>query len=206
MAFLTTATLSWFDDGCCDVKYLDLWANEAASFTPGQVLDTSWQQDHHEVWLGHDGNGRLFQHAAQLLLHYLFYPPTLLTPTSDFTLGKRSMRTGDMIIQRIHLAAIWKYHLLDVIGVNRIYEVTQEPRLCGFKYITLAPHITEGEWAVNIKWHPDGNLILSLEATSRPAAKEPQRNHKFIRTMQKKAYQQGIKHFKKRLAESPYQP
>lgn len=203
MSFLTTSTLSWFNDGCCDVKYLDIWANEPASFTPGQVLDASWRQDRHEVWLGLDENGRLFHQAAQLLLHYQFYPPALLTPTSDFTLENRPLQTGDLIIQRVHLAAIRQYHLLDVIGVNRVYQVIQEPHFCGFTYITLAPHITEGKWAIHITWRPDGNLILSMEATSRPSPEEPQRNHKFIRAMQKKAHHQGIIHFKKLLTESP---
>ncbi len=199
MDFLTTATLSWFNDGCCDIKYLDIWANEPTSYTPGQALDDSWYRDEQELSLGQDHDGRLFQHAAHLLLHYQFYPPHLLTHTSDFSLDERPMQIGDLLLQRMHLVTLRRFPLLDVLGLTRIHQVTQEPRHCGFTHITLTPHPQEGEWSAHLTWQPNGELLLTLKAISHPRPQEPRRNHQLLRRLQKSAHQQGLNYFKKQL-------
>lgn len=92
MKFLTTAKLNWFDDGCCDVKYLDIWNDTAVSYQPGQPIDTGWHIDSYELELGVDEDGRLFRKAADLLMRYQFYP-TMSSATSAIlacgTAGRR---------------------------------------------------------------------------------------------------------------------
>ena len=100
---LTTAKLNWFNDGCCDVIYLDLWDKASLNFHPDLPIDNSWHYDHYEHIIGHDSSGQLFEAAANLLLNYQFYPTSIISPTSDFSLNERRARLGDRIVQRIHI-------------------------------------------------------------------------------------------------------
>ncbi len=200
MRILTTATTNWFDDGCCDVKYLDLWRNTPLSFTSGQTNGFGWHTDRHDVFLLNDPNGRIFQKAANLLLRYQFYPDTMLSHYGDFDLGNgRPMQVGDRIVQRIHLARLFGRPLLDVIGLTEVTQVIVEPRRRGFAYATAVPHVEQGQWSVQVLWNDNGDLTLTLNAISRPAPQEPTRNHSIMRFLQKKAHQAGIAHFKKLL-------
>ncbi|MCA9932875.1 MAG: DUF1990 family protein [Ardenticatenaceae bacterium] len=167
---------------------------------PGQHIDASWQQDQYEVLLAHDGNGRIFQRAANLLLNYQFYPPNTLAQTSDFSLEKRPMRIGDRVIQRIKVATLRRRAILDIIGITEIHNIINTPRCCGFTYVTVRPHIAEGEWSAQVAWQENGNLILKIAAISRPAPQEPTRNLTFIRTRQLAMHQCGIAYFRKLLA------
>ena len=81
MKLLTTAKLDWLDDGCCDVKYLDIWNNAPLSYQQGQPIDDSWHVDTYELSLGVDKDGRLFKNAADQLMRYQFYPDDLLSHT-----------------------------------------------------------------------------------------------------------------------------
>ena len=103
MKFITTATLSWFNDGCCDVRYLDEWVNEPLSYELGQPTDKSWHQDQHEVLLAHDPDGMFFERAASLLMRYKFYPEQVMSHVSDADLAERPLRVGERIAQRIHI-------------------------------------------------------------------------------------------------------
>jgi len=94
MKFLTTATLDWFDDGCCDVKYLDIWQEAPLNYQPGINQDASrqngeWQTDRYETTLGNDQDGRLFHRAIDHLMRYQFYPQEIMNHTSDFGLHDR---------------------------------------------------------------------------------------------------------------------
>lgn len=196
MKFLTTAKLNWFDDGCCDVKYLDIWNNTALSYQPGQPLDASWHEDNYELALGMDEDGRIFRKAADLLMRYQFYPHDVLSHVSDFGLWNRWAQVGDRIVQRIHLFSLFGKPVLDVIAMNEVREVITEPRRYGFTYVTVATHVEQGEWTACLDWAPDNQLRLSVHAISRPTPEEPARNYSFMRTLQKSAHQRGLNHFK----------
>jgi uncharacterized protein (UPF0548 family) len=196
MKFLTTAQLNWFDDGCCDVKYLDIWNAAPISYHPGQPIDDSWHIDTYERSLGQDENGRLFRKASDLLMRYQFYPDDVLNHVSDFSLWDRWAQVGDRIVQRIHLISLFGKPILDVVAMNEISDIITEPRRYGFTYVTVANHVEQGEWRACIDWREDGELLLTVKVISKPVAAEPARNHRFMRTLQKSAHQRGLQNFK----------
>ncbi len=203
MAFLTNATLSWFSTPCCDVKYLDEWHHIPVNYFPKKTDTTEWHHDFHEVVIGHDEDGRLFQHAADQLMRYHFYPLDLVEHVSTFSLDERWAEVGDRIVQRIHLLGKGKNgrSLLDVISMTEISETVTESNRCGFTYITVATHVEQGEWGVYIERRPNNDLVLTLRATSRPIPQEPQRNYPFMRALQKRAHQLGIRQFQATVAK-----
>ena len=196
MKFLTTAKLNWFDDGCCDVKYLDIWNGTALSYQPGQAIDASWHVDSYELALGLDEDGRLFRKAADRLMRYQFYPPDVLSHVSDFGLWNRWAQVGDRIVQRIHLFSLFGKPVVDVIAMNEVRQVITEPRRYGFTYVTVETHVEQGEWSACLEWASDNQLRLTVKAISRPTPEEPARNYNFMRTLQKSAHQRGLQYFK----------
>ena len=196
MKLLTTAKLSWFDDGCCDVKYLDIWDKAPLSYQPGQPLDDSWHIDKYTLSLGHDADGRLFQKAKDLLMCYQFYPEDLLSHTSDFSLWEREAQVGDRIVQRIHIFSLFGKPVVDVVTMNEVHDVIDEPRCYGFTLVTVGQHVEQGEWSAYLDWHDEGELSLTIKAISKPVSAEPTRNHGFMRARQKAAHQRGLQNFK----------
>lgn len=196
MKLFTTAKLNWFDDGCCDVKYLDIWNDAPLSYRFGQPVDKSWHVDEYELLLGVDEDGRLFRKAADLLMRYQFYPHDVLNHVSDFGLWNRWVQEGDRIVQRIHLLQLFGKPVLDVIGMNEVCQVVTEPRRYGFTYVTVDTHVEQGEWAAHVAWREDGEVVLTVKSISRPAPEEPTRNHSFMRSLQKSAHQRGLDQFR----------
>jgi uncharacterized protein (UPF0548 family) len=194
-SFLTTATVTWFDDGCCDVKYLDEWHGVPLSYYPGQATTPEWQIDHTETVIAHDSSGRLFPRAADRLMRYYFYPPHILTHVSTFSLADRWLEVGDRIVQRIYLLGIFGRPILSVVSMTEVTRTLVEPHRCGFTYATVATHVEQGEWSAIVTWQPNGDIVLTLDAISRPNPQEPSRNHAFIRAWQKAAHQQGMSYF-----------
>jgi uncharacterized protein (UPF0548 family) len=195
MGIITSATLSWFDDGCCDVKYLDEWQNAPLSFTPGQVTDSNWYSDSYEQVILSQANSRSFQKAADLLLRYQFYPGYILSFTSDFKREQRRLRVGDRIVQRIHLLQLSGRPILDVVSMTEVSEVLNEPRRAGFSYVTVSPHVVQGQWQAAVVWDKSGTLRLTVDSILRPDPVEPASNRSLIRYYQRKAHRQGLSHF-----------
>lgn len=195
MLGLTTATLSWFDDGCCDVRYLDEWNQVPVAFHPEQVGPLRWDQDHHQVELAPRCNGRFFQHARDLLLQYRFYPPTVAPYVSDFRLERRQMQPGDRIVQRFHLLRPFGIPVVDVIGMTEVDEVMVDSRRVRFSIVTTTAHVIEGKWTAELKWEDEGTLTFTVTAVFRPAPAEPRRNHAFIRSLQTSAHRRGLDYF-----------
>ena len=103
---LTSATLSWFDDGCCDVIYLDMWQDTAVTFTLPAQIDESWQTRQRQIVVARDESGKLFRHAADWLMRFQLYPNRLMSHFGDFDLGDgRWLRAGDRVVQRFH---VWR--------------------------------------------------------------------------------------------------
>jgi uncharacterized protein (UPF0548 family) len=195
MGFITSATLSWFDHGCCDVKYLDEWQNAPISFTPGQATDSNWHTDSYEEIILPQANGRSFQNAVDLLLRYQFYPDHILSFTSDFKREQRRLQVGDRIVQRIHLFQLFGRPILDVVSMTEVTRVIAEPRRAGFSYVTVSPHVAQGQWQAIINWHKSGELSLAVKAIIRPNPTEPASNLSIIRFYQRQANQHGLDHF-----------
>jgi uncharacterized protein (UPF0548 family) len=196
MKLFTTAKLDWFDDGCCDVKYLDVWNKSPLSYKPGQPIDDSWHVDTYELSLGLDEDGRLFRKASDLLMRYQFYPHDVLSHTSDFSLWNRWAQVGDRILQRIHLFSLFGKAIVDVLTMNEVRQVITEPRRYGLTYVTVGHHVEQGEWTARLEWRDNNELILTVKSISRPVPQEPARNYSFMRAKQKSAHQRGLQHFK----------
>ena len=195
MKILTTAKLNWFNDGCCDVLYLDLWDKEPLNFNPQESVDESWHRDHYERIIGQDSSGQLFQIASNLLLNYQFYPTDIISPTSDFSLNDRQAKMGDRIIQRIHLFKLFGFPILDAITMTEITKIVDSPRQATLTYTTVATHVEQGEWSASIEWLNDDQVMLSTSAVSRPVRTEPKRNYGYMRAFQQNAHRHGIEHF-----------
>jgi uncharacterized protein (UPF0548 family) len=197
---ITTATLNWFDDGCCDVKYLDLWSDAPLSYSPGQANGPGWLVDRGEITIGRDDTGELFEKAADRLMRYRFYPPHILSPLGDFDLGEpRWAQVGDRIVQRIHLIRPFGLNILDVIGMVEVNQTIAEPRRYGFSYVTVATHVEVGQWSTEITWRDNGDVALNMTSVTRPASREPGRNHSLMRWLQKRAHRHGLINFKQSL-------
>jgi len=196
MKFLTTATLNWFGDGCCDVQYLDKWNSRRVNYWPGQARGTEWHTDEYEVKLGQDSSDQLFRFAADRLMRYQFYPDDVMSHYGDFDLWQRWLQVGDRIVQRIHVLALLGYPILDVIGLTEVRSVILEPRRYGFTYVTVESHVAEGEWSAAVEWRDTGDVVLNVQSISRPVPQEPARNHAFIRRFQAEAHRRGIDYFK----------
>lgn len=193
--WLTTAVLSWFDDACCDVKYLDRWHKVPLNYQPGQATGPGWHRDRHEHILAERGSTHRFRCAAHALMTYNFYPPDLMSSASTFKLFQRWPRVGDRIVQRIHLLNLPGTPVLDVLGMVEITQVEQQPRQVGFTYVTTAVHAEMGEWSVQLTWDALGPIRLTMTAVSRPDPAEPRRNYRFMRAIQKSAHLRGLTHF-----------
>ncbi|RMG98583.1 MAG: DUF1990 family protein [Chloroflexi bacterium] len=195
MALLTTVTLEWLSDGCCDVKYLDEWEQVPLNYHASIPLDETWHIDKYEASLGHDATGELFACAADVLMRYEFYPPDVLTHMSDFDLQGRWLQVGDRIVQRVHVWQLRGRVVLDAVVMNEVTAVTQADRRCGFTCVTTARHVEQGEWSAYVAWLPDGQVVLRVSSVSRPVPEEPRRNYRFIRARQQQAHRRGLSYF-----------
>ena len=202
MKLLTTATLNWFDDGCCDVKFLDLWNEAPLSYSPEQIVDGSWHEDKYEQLICNDPSGKLFKKAADLLMRFRFYPKEVMSHASDFDLYERWAEVGDRIVQRIHLLQFLGRPILDAVTMTEITSVIKEPHRCGFTYATVETHVEQGEWSVLLNWRSNGDIVIRIEAISRPVPHEPTRNHSYMRAFQKSAHKRGLAHFTQSVLEA----
>ena len=201
MKFITTATLNWFDDGCCDVKYLDLWNDVPLNYKPGQPTDKNWYHDRLEKHLGTDASGKLFQTAVSLLKQYEFYPKDIVSVFGDHNVYRRHIEVGDRIVHRVHVFQLRGWNILDAIAMTEVVNVINEPRSYGITYATVDTHVEQGEWTAVIKWKNNNDVVLEINSLSRPVPHEPTRNYKFMRNLQKQAQLKGLAHFASRVNE-----
>lgn len=197
MKIFTQAKINWFDDGCCDVKYLDEWDKLPLSYHPGQPIDAGWQVDTYQTKLGRDPSGKMFRTASEKLMAYQFYPEDILQHVSDFGLNERWPQPGDRIVQRIHIFQWAGKPVADLIVMNQVESICDEPRRVGFRCVTVAAHIEQGEWSAYVTWDERNDVVLDVHAISRPHPEEPPRNHGFIRRRQLDAHRQGVAHFQR---------
>jgi uncharacterized protein (UPF0548 family) len=205
MGFITSATLSWFDDGCCDVKYLDEWQDAPLSFTTGQATDSNWHKKSYEEIILPEADGRSFQTAADHLLRFHFYPQHILSFTSDFTLEQRRLRRGDRIVQRIHLLRLLGRPILDVMTITEVTNVVDESHRAGFSYVSVFPHVVQGQWQAAVVWDESGALRLTVDSILRPDPVEPASSHVLIRYFQRQAHRQGLSHFRQLIQRAQVQ-
>jgi uncharacterized protein (UPF0548 family) len=84
----------------------------------------------------------------------------------------------------------------DVLALNEIVRVVDEPRRVGFTYMTTTRHSEQGEWSIAVEWRDDDSLALVMDSIARPLPREPRLIRPFIRSMQKRAHRLGMARFK----------
>lgn len=186
----------WFGIGRSkDAQYLSLWRNATLTYTPDQEIDHNWNVDRYDIILGQDGSGALFERAAQLTQNNQFYPSRVMKAVSDFSLEDRPVRVGDRVLQRIRLFQYNTLPILEVLTMNEITEVINEPRRAGFTYTTTTRHSEIGEWSPHVEWRPDGEVVLIIEVVSRARPGTSALARRFTRQMQLRAHRLSIENF-----------
>lgn len=196
MDFPEGAKLIWFGrNRQMDRKYLQAWRHSPLTYTKQTALDSFWNADRYEIFLGNDPDGDLFQRASQLLMTNQFYPPEVMASVSDYSLQERRVRLGDRILQRIKIFQIRQHPLLEALTVNEITEVVEEPRRVGFTYTTTRTHSEVGEWSPAIDWRADNDVVLVIQVLSRIQPNTSLLIHRFTRKFQLRAHRISIRHF-----------
>ena len=186
----------WFGMGRQkDAQLLRAWRDAPVTYFPDQDIDPSWNMDRYEVVLGIDSTGDLFQRAAALTLYNQFYPVEVMEAVSDFSLAGRTVRAGDRVLQRIRVFQSEQMPILEILTMNEITEVIQEPRRAGFTYTTTAAHSEVGEWSPTIEWRENNEVILLIEVVSSTRAGASAYLQRFTRKMQLRAHKLSIAHF-----------
>ena len=149
-----------------DLLYLHTWREAPLTYSPRQEITAGWNLDHYEVILGVDYTGDLFRRAAELVLQNQFYPPDVLVVTADHQLENRPIQPGDRVLQRIRVFWLRHWPLLELLTLNEVTEVIQEPRRVGFTYTTTAAHSEVGEWSPVVEWRENGEVVLVIDVIS----------------------------------------
>lgn len=196
--------LEWFGSARQDAAYLEHWRGAALSHQQGQPPAARARADRYRVLLGSDATGGLFARAAERLLRYQFYPDDVLVHTSDFTRQQRAAQPGDRVLQRIRVLYLTGLPVLDVLTMNEVSEVIDEPGRRGLSYVTTRRHGEVGEWSAVVEQADEGKVYLRIRSLAWPAPTMPLLTHPIMRALQLRAHQRGIQAFA--AAVRPAQP
>jgi uncharacterized protein (UPF0548 family) len=181
-----------------DEQYLEQWRDAPLTYQRGQKIDASWHTDHNEYVFGGKGLSyeELFKRAADLILRYEFYPPSLMIHISDFSRENRRMRVGDRVVQRIRSSV----RVIEALTINEVVEVIDRPSRAGFTYVTTAAHSEMGEFSVLVERRSD-QLKVTLHTISRTRPEFPFFLRGYARRLQKSAHKRVILYFTQRVLE-----
>ena len=207
MMFPESALARWFGAGLeQDARVLKAWHDVPLTYDPALEIDHNYNVDRYEVILGIDSTPALFERAARLALHNQFYPRQVMVSVSDYGLENRTVQPGDRVLQRI-LVGQWNgLPVLEMLTMNEITEVIEEPRRAGFTYTTTGAHAEIGEWSPMIEWRENGEVALVICVVSRSRPGAPAWARSLSRRLQLRAHRISIEHFKARLNGVAYIP
>jgi uncharacterized protein (UPF0548 family) len=204
MAVQQGAVSVWFGRGQRqDAQFLQKWRAAPLTYSPEQDLDENWYVDRYETILGVDPTGAIFQRAARLALTNQFYPLEVMTAVSDFSQVGRSVQPGDRVVQRIRVLQYRGLPILEVLTMNEITHVIDEPRQAGFTYITTSAHSEIGEWSPTVAWRENGEVALIINVVSRARPGASRWSQRLTRRMQLRAHKLSIQNFIARLNGAP---
>ena len=207
MVYPHSGLLVWFGRGQKgDAQYLRAWRDAPVTYTSEEINDVNWAADRYEVILGQDSSGVLFNHAAELTLYNRFYPREVMSVVSDYSLEGRTVQVGDRVLQRIALLEYEGLPLLEILTMNLITEVIQEPRRVGFTYTTTAVHSEIGEWSPRVEWRENNEVALVIEVVSRADPKGLAVIQRRTRQLQLHAHKLSIQYFLAQLNGKPAMP
>lgn len=180
----------FFDSDKDDARYLGEWRDAPLTYRAGDVVPGA-HTDHYEERMAASVDESLFERATDRLLRYHFYPDDIMVHTSDFSAQNRRMRTGDRIVQRIRVPGT--HGRVNVLAMNEVVSVTDEPRRAGFAYATTK-HDEIGQWSAMLTWRDDNSLWLVIDSYGWPNV--PWFMQASGRRTQKWAHQRGIANFR----------
>ncbi len=182
----------FFDTPAHDARYLQLWRAAPLTYREGDVIPDA-HTDHYEERMADSADASRFEQAVDALLRYHFYPDDIMHHTSDFSVQGRHMRMGDRIVQRIRVPGFGG--LVNVLTMNEVVRVSDEPRIAGFAYATTAQHDEIGQWSARLNWREDQSLWLTVDSYG--WAKVPWFMRASGRRFQLDAHQRGIANFRR---------
>ena len=183
--------IEWFGKPGRDERFLEMWRDIPVNYRPGDPTGSGWAIDDHEEVVGHDDTDKLFRIAADRLMQYLFYPPSLMQVTSDFGLARRWLKQGDRLIQRVCVLRLFGRPVLELLTMNEVYDVIDLPRIKGFTYITTQGHSEKGEWSAHVEWTDANEVVARMHAISTAMTGSPA----IARRFQISAHQRGMAWF-----------
>ncbi len=196
MTYTAGAIPVWFNRHReLDAECLQAWREAPLTFAPDQVIDDQFNADHYEIVLGRDTTGNLFTRAAMITMMNQFYPPDVMINTSDFSLENRAVQVGDRVFQRIHIFQVAGKPILDILTMNEITRVIQEPRRAGFTYTTTTVHNEIGEFSPVVEWRENGEVVLRMDVLSRTLPGASALSRWLNRRMQLRAHRLSIQNF-----------
>lgn len=193
MRLFTPTRLYWFGAGPSEADLLARWRD-----VPLQAFDIEhgdWHSDGHTVVLAERADAVLFACAADALMRYQFYPPSVMHHGSDAALAGRPLRPGDRIVQRIHVIRLFGLPVVDVLTMNVVTDVVDTPRCKGFTYATTEQHSEQGTWSAAVEWRDDDALVVHMRAVSRARPRERRWLRPFMRRLQRRAHRLGLATF-----------
>jgi len=187
--------LIWFSKNVDLYAQLDAWRNAGSNYEPDQAVDNRWSVDGLEAEIGSADDPQAFERAVDQLFAYDVYPASVMQTAADFIREQRPPRTGDRIIQRIHVLP----GILDALVMNIVSAVWHENDRRGFTVITSEYQYLSGEWTASISRKRSGALTFMLHAISLPAPRLPSLAHGVARRLQTAGFKKAAAHFKKTL-------
>jgi uncharacterized protein (UPF0548 family) len=159
-------------------------------------VDLHWNTDSYQETVARDETGEVFRRAADLLMCYRFYPSSVMRATSDFGDARRWMRAGDRIVQRVRLLSIANLSVLELLTMNQVASVIDEPKHKGFTCVTTRYHSERGEWSASVEWAVNHDVILRVKAISKSNWSLPWPASTLARRFQLRAHKLGIESYK----------
>ncbi|HEY3289250.1 MAG TPA: hypothetical protein VGK87_03895, partial [Anaerolineae bacterium] len=112
--------VDWLGNPRYDKRYLEMWRNFPISYHPGDPTGSGWHTDDYEEVLGHTVTDTLFRVAADHLMQYLFFPPSVMLVTSDFGLAHRWLKLGDRLVQRVNILSLLGHPIAETLTMNEV--------------------------------------------------------------------------------------
>ncbi len=121
-----------------------------------------------EKVIGTDVSGALFDQAGAILLRYEFYPESVISSVSDFSLANRTVATGDRILLRLHLLHLFGVSFVNFPVLVHVVDAVDQPREKRMTYCTTRWHLAKGTCTAQLQWRDDGAVVLSLRSVETP--------------------------------------
>lgn len=145
--------------------------------------------DSREFPLGSAANGR-FERLTSALLHYQFYPDTVMISAGTFKAEGREARVGDRIGMCLLVPLFYGMPAARFPATTEVNVVERGPDVAAFGYLTTTSHYGKGAWCARIERRGD-QAILLLQSRMTPTHPLALLGLPLYRWFQKRAHRAG---------------